>query len=542
MKLSEPLFPLGDPEPIQPRSRCASVQCTFRTGTPLSRRRDDPLQSPSMPKRVTKQQQQEQISRAQISEHLRAFGWIVDEFQNDLGEDLLVRIYDHGVSSGLSFPVQLKSTAGLEETCADMPYDVKVKDLKHWLPAIPFVVFIVWNVKTRQGGWIPIPDAVRGVEHTNPKWREQKTVRINLPVGNDLSSQGLTALRHALATAVLPLVPKGPVALRLKVAFPVADEGGKTAFAAWTRALATGESCTIDGKYVESLKYSPWWTQLFGDQQLPVHSLRVETAPSNASFPIALTARSSDGRQVRVDYIELRPVRAGTEETTLTNEHLPHPLLVTLVVRRNQAGTISLKETGVGRTTKEAFELFALAELLHAGCDVTLVRLTDRHEIPGAVPPGTWPLPMAEVGQFLRWLLAIEAKTGANFDLEKHWPPTEDDLRAVQDLGSILFTGSVECPACTVTMTVNARELRASIDAVTKSAGHPLTWTYQDASRTILGSVVKLGSIHHEVLLPNEQLLEAMRSSLGSAADHEDVVLTIPATGVRERYVDWKLG
>jgi hypothetical protein len=65
--------------------------------------------------RYSPQQQQENISRKQFEEFLEQHQWITNDVVPDLGEDILVRIYDKGISTGLSFYVQLKSTSNLKK-------------------------------------------------------------------------------------------------------------------------------------------------------------------------------------------------------------------------------------------------------------------------------------------------------------------------------------------------------------------------------------------------------------------------------------------
>src|SRR4051812_20106180 len=79
--------------------------------------------------------EQEELSRIQFSERLLLYGsWLTDKIK-DLGEDMLVRIYEERVWSGISFFVQLKSTQDVESLIVQdgfVSYPFKVKDLKHW--------------------------------------------------------------------------------------------------------------------------------------------------------------------------------------------------------------------------------------------------------------------------------------------------------------------------------------------------------------------------------------------------------------------------
>lgn len=65
-------------------------------------------------RRYSREAQQEDLSEAQLKERLAALGWPANRLGRDLGEDLLVQVYDQGESSGLSFYVQLKSVRDAE--------------------------------------------------------------------------------------------------------------------------------------------------------------------------------------------------------------------------------------------------------------------------------------------------------------------------------------------------------------------------------------------------------------------------------------------
>jgi hypothetical protein len=86
-------------------------------------------------KRITPQQKIEFISNGQIKEFLEFHNFITGDIKPDLGEDILVRIYDNGVSTGLSFYLQMKSTDNINKfilKTGDISYPLETKDLVHW--------------------------------------------------------------------------------------------------------------------------------------------------------------------------------------------------------------------------------------------------------------------------------------------------------------------------------------------------------------------------------------------------------------------------
>lgn len=125
----------------------------------------------SLKPRFSPQQQQENVSRKQIGEFLELHGFVTGDISPDLGEDILVRIYDKGVSTGLSFYVQLKSADDIEKyhlKSGDISYPFEVKDLEHWDAQAVTVVLVIWDVNRKQGWWMWINDSIQFLQDNNP--------------------------------------------------------------------------------------------------------------------------------------------------------------------------------------------------------------------------------------------------------------------------------------------------------------------------------------------------------------------------------------
>lgn len=52
----------------------------------------------------------EDLSRNRLRDAFNGVGWTVEDLRKDYGEDLLVRIFDNGIATPLSFFVQAKGT------------------------------------------------------------------------------------------------------------------------------------------------------------------------------------------------------------------------------------------------------------------------------------------------------------------------------------------------------------------------------------------------------------------------------------------------
>ena len=88
----------------------------------------------------------ENISEDQIRECFHRFGWEVDCFGNDYGEDLFVRIFEHGNFTGAAFYLQLKGTSNTNQYAlqsGDLSYSVETINLLQWSQNPLPVIFVL---------------------------------------------------------------------------------------------------------------------------------------------------------------------------------------------------------------------------------------------------------------------------------------------------------------------------------------------------------------------------------------------------------------
>ena len=161
--------------------------------------------------RYSKQQKQEKISRNQFNQFLDQFKWITSDVYPDLGEDILVRIYDDGFSTGISFYVQLKSVEDITShklQSGVISYKLEVKDLVHWeFQGIP-VLFVVWDVNKERGWWRWISEIIRDNDERKAGWRSQTTIKVHINTENELDENSLIRIRYQLADYFLPNISK----------------------------------------------------------------------------------------------------------------------------------------------------------------------------------------------------------------------------------------------------------------------------------------------------------------------------------------------
>jgi hypothetical protein len=140
--------------------------------------------------------------------------WIVRPVAHDYGVDFEVELVDQDVVSGNRIWIQLKAIQRHESAKAVfpvhdefkdyleldakgklsveyIPYPLEAKDLQYALAcAFPLLLFLA-DLDEQEIYWIPIRDEILGTLYQrNPRWEDQKTATLNIPIWNRLSWEG----------------------------------------------------------------------------------------------------------------------------------------------------------------------------------------------------------------------------------------------------------------------------------------------------------------------------------------------------------------
>jgi len=160
-------------------------------------------------RRFTKEQEQENRSRAQLQDRISEMGWTFAEPGTDLGEDMIINVYFKGIATGVSFYLQLKSISNKtkRQSKSHIKYRFKIKDLLHWESfAIP-VLLMVWNVDVRKGWWVFADNAVRNLDANRPNWRKNiSSTTVELPISNNSDDEGFKKIKESIGRSVFPLI------------------------------------------------------------------------------------------------------------------------------------------------------------------------------------------------------------------------------------------------------------------------------------------------------------------------------------------------
>lgn len=461
--------------------------------------------------RLAPEMQQEQESLNQIRVWLRH--WNKGSYERDLGEDLIVQIYDdEGHWTSLSFNVQVKSTTGLERLLKNgkrdtVPCSLPVKDLKHWEGGSPPVVVLLWDVLLQEGRWLDVPAIIQQLDASTPKWRSQTDVTACLPRMNGTDDAGRKALRHRLGVLALPLHSDKPFKMSGQFVFPSKSANDRAAYEALLRTLDHGDESTVMGEHIRSLKRSPWFDRLFGNSGT-VHSITITPTKSEGRLPLQLMAIGPEGTESLS--VLLRRVKAGRKSATFSNEAEGEVVRMTLVIEGlNDKGPMRIKShfgfDMFARGIPEALGLLRFFNALHAGAQVVLSR-------PGGQPLGAAPIEcftnlpaknfLAATESFLTKLAYVQLRVAEHgaFNLSEGFTP--DDQQTTNQLHSFFTTGSWSSVSdFTLTMTKVPKRLKQSAAG---DEGNRTAFEFSDFVVHLLGLRIPLGDVQARLVDPQE--------------------------------------
>lgn len=146
-----------------------------------------------MPKRP-RSHQLEDISRSRLHRIFEEAGWTVEDLSKDYGEDLLVRIFENGSATPLSFFVQAKATDNLsryrDENSNFIRYPVKSEHLAHWNRFQEPVLLTLWESQSDKTFWTFVQHVFAQL-HATCDLKERKTIKIPISCDDLIDSEGL---------------------------------------------------------------------------------------------------------------------------------------------------------------------------------------------------------------------------------------------------------------------------------------------------------------------------------------------------------------
>lgn len=132
--------------------------------------------------------------------------WILRDVSKDYGIDFELEIVDNKIVSGNRILIQLKSTKNItfrtvnyrnkisnesRSFSADyISHSISTKELKYATNCgVPIILFIA-DISHNEIYWLPLrEEVICNINNRSPKWREQKTATVRIPVWNNLTNE-----------------------------------------------------------------------------------------------------------------------------------------------------------------------------------------------------------------------------------------------------------------------------------------------------------------------------------------------------------------
>ena len=493
-------------------------------------------------RRYSREQQQEDRSEGQLKNRFAALGWPCDRLGRDLGEDLNVRIYDEGASSGLTFLVQLKSTADSaalkRKRSAALAYPLEVKDLLHWEVSATLVVLVVWDVEKQTGWWRPVPEIIKDLDTTTKGWRKQKTVAVSVPLANGTDEAELRRLRWVVADHNLLIAPK-PQVTTFSLVFDRSDAGAE-AFRKFKHAVEMDEHLLLENDLAPKIRFPEWHRRLYGLAPVIQSNKfeKVKSLPSKESVALRIEVNSPEGH-AEYPYVELRSVVQGSKRLVLTNEHQSLPLVFKFDLDlHEECLKFSFRRKRLGSTVYEARGV-AMFLAAAAAPDAT-IRVTDpggRQILPSFPAPQS--IAKHDLEGMRRWrdvldkLWYIQQKVvdlGA-FQMKKNHQFSSIEVSRIDTLFDICRAGRIE-----TTMSISF-EIPPGFEERA-----PLTMVHRGRSVSLLGLKIPLGDMRVTVL-DQALVADAVDKARSAAnASNKAAVVSLEDLRIIQEYVAWLPG
>jgi hypothetical protein len=134
----------------------------------------------------------EDKSRDRLHTIFTNMGWVVEDLNRDYGEDLLIRIFDHGSTTPLSFFVQAKATDHIDRYLSksgkSIRFPIDTDHIKHWNKFWEPVILTLWDAKADVTYWESIQTFLEEHDKIGLK---KNTVNIEIPTDNVLNEEGI---------------------------------------------------------------------------------------------------------------------------------------------------------------------------------------------------------------------------------------------------------------------------------------------------------------------------------------------------------------
>lgn len=491
-------------------------------------------------KRLSPEQAQENISRKEFAKLLEKHGWVTTDVVPDLGEDLLVRVYDNGVFTGISCYVQLKSVQHIEALrlkSGDVSYAFEVDDLKHWEGHAVPVLLVVWEIDTERGCYFWIKDAASQLSSRNPSWRMQKWVNVHFPNSHKFDEPALKKLRLELADYYHEIISKGKeFTVHAEFRFPIKGDGSEK-LPEFQRFWDAGDSIELDSRFISKFELPDWWKRLYG--HIEITELKIVPHENAESTQFQIRFHSKRSETVVLSNVELRMEKGGEKEATFTNKHQNVYYIIRLVIN-NETNRYHLSITFQFRSIDvyEVRDALTIMQFMSEGCRIIVRNVEIKEEFAVLVPEHSSTAPPSHIIDFIDKLCRIQDEMAMTFTLQEEGVFSSEDEDIVDQFIAIISTGRFEYSS---SLLIQVAKPGIEILVAILEQQNPLhiSAIKDEVSITLLGKEVLLGSatIYIEGLW--EEAVPEVRSWLKTANNEDIYPVNIPRANITEVYERW---
>ena len=510
-------------------------------------------------RRITPEQETGDLGEKQLSIHFKECGccWQPRPLDPDLGEDFIIDIYDDGVSAGLGFYAQVKSSDNLSKyklKNGDYSYPIEVKDLCHWRDYIPQVVLFLWDAKQKHGYWQPVSEIVKDLDERVADWKNQEKVKVHVPSTNTTAFADLNALRRRLAMAIFPVLAElEPMKLHIDFEFPNTRSGNKNRDAV-QRFIDTGKGTAIDARFISKMSMSELYGRKYGGVDINRKGKIVfGDLKSDRIEMLRIDLLSETKRLLHNQPIEVKPVQVGVKNVTLSNEHKPAPFMFRLVVALSGDVTFTFSLNEVKTTVTEALQackFFDEAEKAHY---LRISPLTNKStwgnlgELDAPLNHKNFIQIKGSYRETLEKLRHVETKTGVAFMLTDGGIG-EEDWKEIHRVYQILETGRVRERLSRTQQNLrgpkepNATQIlvHGLLEAHQKGEFISMSGVHEGTYVSILGVEVPLGESRFQVNgKVAEESINVLQEMSAAGDEVNEMSFVLVDGNVVQEYTDW---
>ena len=324
-----------------------------------------------------------------------------------------------------------------------------------------------------------LQEAQEAMESVNPNFR------VTVETGKDGVSYGIEP-KHAEA------FEKQPLNVATRFSFPNSEHASECK-EAFDNFIKTGSPVTIPGEYVDQVKVPEFISTTLGMEDADIVEVKLSTSIHSAPLVVKAEVVSRDGERTTLDYIELKPDRAGSEQTVLNNDHQNVPFKIELridIVRKviNFGYTFRYKESN----PKQELDGLLFCRALSRG---GYFRLEDREtgieRLGTEIKSGMLEAPDESDIELLEKIVLIQKKCKTPLEIPAQGI-TRDDVASILHTAMILETGRATAPE--VNLTMRKKDCFKNVEGCKDGKMTPLSFTIE-LPRIVLGNAIPLGPI-----------------------------------------------